>query len=369
MAALLGVTLGAIAKRLHSLGLAATGTGAGRARRYPRATVEALLADSGEGVAPATVNHYIIALRGFGRWLMRTRRVTANPFETLAAVPTATDVRRRRRALSDDELRRLLETTRASTRTIGGLTGPDRYALYLVAASTGIRARALAGLTPRAFDLDAGTVTVPAKLSKNRKTHTVPLRDDVAAMLREYLASKTADTPIWSGSWHSTCVAAKMLRDDLRDAGIPYRVETPDGPTHVDFHALRHTFLTALGRAGVELRTAQLLAGHSSPTITARYSHRSLADLADAVRKLPSLTGDTASVIRTISVPELFVGGHSEASSDNTQTINPPSGVLPEPVAVTGFDASCHREAGSGESSPGRIRTFDPPINSRLLYR
>jgi hypothetical protein len=45
-----------------------------------------------------------------------------------------------------------------------------------------------------------------------------------------------------------------------------------------------------------------LLAGHSSPTLTARYSHRSLADLAEAVRKLPSVTGDTASVIRTRAV-------------------------------------------------------------------
>jgi hypothetical protein len=64
VAALLGVTLGAIAKRLRSLGLTATATGAGRARRYPRATVEALLAGSREGMSPATVNHYIVALRG-----------------------------------------------------------------------------------------------------------------------------------------------------------------------------------------------------------------------------------------------------------------------------------------------------------------
>jgi len=265
----------------------------------------------------------------------------------------------------------LLETTRASTRTIGGLTGPDRFALYLVAASTGIRAGALAGLTPRAFDLDSPSpcVTVPARLSKNRKMHVAPLRPDVVAVLRDYLASKPADAPIWPGSWAASQWAAKMLRHDLSVAGIPYCVETPDGPAYADFHALRHTFLTALGRAGVELRTAQLLAGHSSPTITARYSHRSLADLADAVQKLPSPTGDTAGVIRTISVPDGFSEGHSEASADNSQTIKPVSDELSEPVAVTGFDASCHREAGSGGSSPGRIRTFDPPINSRLLYR
>jgi integrase len=359
VAALLGVTVDTVARQARSLGLSATG--GGKARRYSRPTVEALLATRGKGMAPATTNHYVTALRSFGRWLVRSRRVTVNPFETLTAVSTATDVRRRRRALSDDELHRLLDATRTSTRTIDGLTGPDRFALYLVAASTGIRAGALAGLTPRAFDLDSPSpcVTVPARLSKNRKTHTVPLRPDVAAMLREYLASKSSDSPVWPGSWASARRGAAMLRADLRDAGVPYIVDGPDGPAYADFHSLRHTFLTSLGKAGVELRVAQLIAGHSSPTITARYSHRSLADLADAVKKLPSLTGDTASVIRTNSVPEPFVGGHSEASSDNIQTINPPSGVLSEPVAATGFDATGHRESGTVGSEAGGGRTHE----------
>src|SRR5262249_25088343 len=61
---------------------------------------------------------------------------------------------------------------------------------------------------------------------------------------------------------------------------------------YADFHALRHTFITSLGRAGVELRTAQELAGHSSPIQTARYSHRRLHDLAGAVEMLPRFLPD-----------------------------------------------------------------------------
>ena len=79
-----------------------------------------------------------------------------------------------------------------------------------------------------------------------------------------------------------------MLREDLEAAGIPYAVEGPDGPLFADFHALRHTYLTLLGRGGVDLRTAQELAGHSTPTLTARYTHRRLYDLAGAVEKLPA---------------------------------------------------------------------------------
>src|SRR5262249_49786078 len=43
------------------------------------------------------------------------------------------------------------------------------------------------------------------------------------------------------------------------------------------------------GRAGIDLRTLQELAGHSTPALTARYSHRRLHDLAGAVEKLPRL--------------------------------------------------------------------------------
>jgi Phage integrase family len=80
-----------------------------------------------------------------------------------------------------------------------------------------------------------------------------------------------------------------MIRLDLEAADIPDAVETADGPRHADFHALRHSYLTLLGRGVVDLRTAQELAGHSTPVLTARYSHRGLNDLAVAVGRLPSL--------------------------------------------------------------------------------
>src|SRR5438132_291613 len=84
-----------------------------------------------------------------------------------------------------------------------------------------------------------------------------------------------------------------MLRYDLEAAGIPYAIEGPDGPLFADFHALRHTYLALGGRAGIDLRTLQELAGHSTPTLTARDSHRRLHDLAGAVQKLPRfLPGD-----------------------------------------------------------------------------
>ena len=131
-------------------------------------------------------------------------------------------------------------------------------------------------------------VTLPARHAKNRKTKVQPLPPDLAKLMRSYLASKPAGQPIWGGPWASDHRGAEMLRGDLQVAGIPYIVEGPDGSLYADFHSLRHSYLTLGGRAGIDLRTLQELAGHSTPALTARYSHRRLHDLAGAIEKLPN---------------------------------------------------------------------------------
>jgi excisionase family DNA binding protein len=265
--------------------------GAGRARRLPRATVRAIWERKAKGAGPATVNRYTVAVRGFTRWLVRLRRIGSDPLESLPLVNAAVDVRRARRELTADELRALLAGARASGRTFRGLAGEDRFMLYLVAAGTGFRANALANLTPADFDLDAAApvVTLAARFAKNRRPKVQPLPADVADALRGYLTGKPAGAPVWGGTWASGCAGAEMIRRDLEAVGIPYAADGPDGPEYADFHALRHTYLTMLGRVGVDLRTAQELAGHSTPLLTARYSHRRLYDLAGAVGKLPAL--------------------------------------------------------------------------------
>ena len=289
-AAALGVRRKSVSELVRRHGLATTGKGKGKARRFPRATVEALRDRLSRGASVQTVNRYLAYLKSFCRWLVRDRRMEDNPLAHLQAANVKTDRRHDRRELDVDELRRLLDTTRDSGRLFRGLTGRDRFHLYATACGTGFRASALASLTPESFDLSADlpTVTLTARHNKSRRTKVQPLPPDLADLLRDYLGAKPAGQPVWGGTWASDRLGAEMLRSDLAVAGIPYAVEGPDGPLFADFHALRHTFLTLGSRAGIDLRTLQELAGHSTPTLTARYSHRRLYDLAGAVEKLPS---------------------------------------------------------------------------------
>ncbi|MFL5245863.1 MAG: tyrosine-type recombinase/integrase [Gemmataceae bacterium] len=132
------------------------------------------------------------------------------------------------------------------------------------------------------------TITLAARHAKNRRTKVQPIQPDLAKLLRDYLTGRQAGQPIWVGNWARDYCGAEMLRGDLKSAGIPYSVDGPDGPLYADFHSLRHSYLTLGGRAGIDLRTLQELAGHSTPVLTARYSHRRLYDLAGAIEKLPS---------------------------------------------------------------------------------
>ncbi|CAN5544979.1 hypothetical protein BH11PLA2_BH11PLA2_25240 [soil metagenome] len=304
VAALLGITRKAVGKNLKRRGL--TGTGNGKARRIPRDAVELLVLAAARGVGPQQCNHYVRAAKGFTRWMMRTRRIGMNPLETLTLLNTAADVRRTLRELAGDELRRLFIAARDSDRSYRGLLGDDRYLLYLVAAGTGFRANALANLTPADFDLNSPSpcVTLPARFDKSRRGKVQPLPLDVADALRSYLADKTPCDVVWGGTWRGT--AAEMLRADLDAAGIAYAVEGPDGLEYADFHSLRHSFLTLGGRSGIDLRTLQELAGHSTPSLTARYTHRRLYDLSEAVEKLPALVPNAT--VEPIAIPLRMTG-------------------------------------------------------------
>jgi|GEM_PF-708237 len=374
-ARLLGISGTAVRATVKRHGFAATGNGI--ARTLPRATVEALALRAGKGTGPQTVNHYVRAVRGFFRWLAKVKRIGSNPLDTLELLNVSVDVRRGRRELTVEELQELFRTTRTSDRTFRGLCGEDRYQLYLMAAGTGFRASALAGLTPNDFDFMTPSVTLAAKRNKSRKPKVQPLPSDVADSLRIYLVGRAAQSPVWGGTWAKGHKAAEMLRGDLASAGIPYVVEGPDGPLYADFHSLRHSFLTLGGRAGIDLRTLQELAGHSKPEQTARYSHRRFHDLAGAISKLPALGlvesqkspegGDGASPDVPKDVPTPRIRRHRFAQDCTIVGSGVLGGASAEGPEMKGPGAVLHRVASifSDEGDGGRtrnLRSDSPPI-------
>jgi len=135
-------------------------------------------------------------------------------------------------------------------------------------------------------------------------------------------------------------------------------VEGPDGPEYADFHSLRHSFLTLGGRSGIDLRTLQELAGHSTPVLTARYSHRRLDDLTTAVNKLPNMVpledANPSEAGRKSAVPGAVtcrISSHPVAPIYTIGTVDEAFGRSEETLEKPRPGADLHRAASFGIES------------------
>ena len=240
------------------------------------------------GASAQTSNHYLRAMKQFTRWLRLEKRNIDDPLVRLEMLNVQVDRRHDRRALTDVEVSQLLAAT-LNGKTAYRVEPADRLMLYIMALSTGLRASELASLTTDGLDLDSRppTVTVKAGYSKRRRLDILPLPTDILEQARSWLKEKPKSVKLWPGDWAANKYAGKMLQIDLADAGVPY---VDANGLFADFHALRHTYITNLARNGVSLVTAQKLARHSTPMLTAqRYTHIDLQDQKVAVDRLPSL--------------------------------------------------------------------------------
>ena len=241
------------------------------------------------GLSQSTVNGYFRAFRSFCNWLLRNKYIMSSPCKFVKC-PKLKDsqIVHRRRSLEDCEVEKLIYAAKSSKQIVAGLCGLDRAMLYLVAVNTGFRASELSSLTPESFEL-AGQVPVvkcQSGYTKNKNDASIPIRHDIAKTLADWLLTKPANARVWSGKWAANRHGAKMIRHDLAVAGVEYR----DSLGRVaDFHALRHTFITNLVRAGVHPHNAQRLARHSTIDLTLNtYTHLEISDLANEVSKLGS---------------------------------------------------------------------------------
>jgi integrase len=71
--------------------------------------IEQRQADSETGtIGPRTINQYFETLRAFCNWCVKRKRIASNPVTDVEKVDQTTDVRRQRRALTEDEVTALL---------------------------------------------------------------------------------------------------------------------------------------------------------------------------------------------------------------------------------------------------------------------
>jgi site-specific recombinase XerD len=227
-----------------------------------------------ENLKRKTQNYYLIALRVFLKYLAK-RGIEAMPPERieLAKVPE-----RELDLISEDELERLLATPKGDD-----LKKLRDKAILELLFSTGLRVSELCSLNRDDVDLKKAEFSIRGK---GEKIRLVFLSDSAKAALKNYL-DKRKDieealfvnlTGARTGLAHlnkagpcSTCEKRLTSRSVERivhryaiQAGISKKV-TP--------HVIRHCFATDLLGAGADLRSVQMLLGHSNIATTQIYTH------------------------------------------------------------------------------------------------
>jgi integrase len=234
------------------------------------------------GISNQTFNFYLQAIKEFCNWAVQDRRASESPLRHLKGLNVRTDRRHDRRALSADEVRRLLEATTAQPGRYG-MSGAARAILYKLAVETGLRANELRTLKVSSFDFDNNAVVVEAAYSKHRRRDVLQLRPDTVRELRVFVSGKLPGALVFD--MPALNHLADMFKADLQAAGIDYQ---DAAGRFADFHSLRHTCGTLLAAAGVHPKTAQSIMRHSTIELTmSKYTHTLAGQESDAVAMLP----------------------------------------------------------------------------------
>lgn len=271
---------------------------------------------SGKTAIPAsaaTRKKHLTAIHSFAEWCEKKDRLERNPLYRVTT-PKGGEVRPRR-ALSEDELRRLLaearerplrtaQSNRGGRGNKGGKTvhqakvrpevrerlillGRERALIYKTAVFTRLRADELRHLKVAHLDLD-GTLPIyelPGKYTKNGKPAKGALLPEFVEQLRRFIADsgKGGADPVFTVPDRMN----KIFKRDLRAAGIPLRDH--EG-RYATFHSLRHSANTLLGLAGVPARQRMTFMRHSDIRLTLHVyddeAQYSLKDAVDAFGKL-----------------------------------------------------------------------------------
>jgi len=168
------------------------------------------------------------------------------------------------RFLTGDEQQGLLQACRKST-------WERLYLIVLMALTTGARKGELLGL--RWADVDFRTRTAKLGVTKNGKPRLLPL---TRVVIEEMLKFRGQNEHL---VFHST--VNKETAFDIKKQWLI--VSQVSGLGHCRFHDLRHTAASNLVKAGRTLFEVGTLLGHSSTTMTARYSHLAIHDTQNMV--------------------------------------------------------------------------------------
>lgn len=247
----------------------------------------------GTGLSPKTVHNVHLALRKALGDAVADRLIPANPADAAHRLPTA---RAEMTTWSGAELARFLAAVRDD----------PRFALWRLAATTGLRRGEVLGLRWRELDLEAGRLRVTQqrvrgadglgfgapKTAKGRRS--VALDPTTVAAMRAHRVRQNEERLAFGPGYQDADLVFARADGSPEDPDAISqafeRLERRVGLPRIRFHDLRHTHATLALAAGIHPKVVQERLGHSSITVTLdTYSHAIPAMQEDAATRIAAL--------------------------------------------------------------------------------
>lgn len=187
---------------------------------------------------------------------------------------------------------------------------PDRfYALYLLAAMTGMRRAELCGLRWAAVDLDAGRLAIEdtrvvvngrAKASDGKSENALrllSLDQTTVEVLRQWRADQASERPFFDPAHTGTDLVftwedGRPIHPDVVRQRFN-RMAAACGLPRIRLHDVRHSYATAALKAGINPKIVSERLGHASAAFTLSiYTHA-----------IPGMDRDAAEIIAEVILP------------------------------------------------------------------
>ncbi|NEP59561.1 MAG: phage integrase family protein [Symploca sp. SIO2G7] len=230
---------------------------------------------------PTTVKKMMCALRRVLREAYKLRLIDLETYEAAVDLPPVRlNKRLRGRALSQDEIAALISVCQNDPTP----QGIRDAALLGILRGAGLRRAEVVKLKLGDFEPEIGSLEI--RCAKGGKDRTVYLPEEVIPLVLDWLEIRGYEP-------------GALLYPILKNGRIELRQMTPQavllivrrrakqaGVESFSPHDLRRTFCSDLLDAGVDIVTVQKLAGHNSPTTTAKYDRRGEEAKRKAVQQL-----------------------------------------------------------------------------------
>lgn len=229
-----------------------------------RSDLQAFLAQRFKtGARASSAARGLSALRRFYGHLLQEGRIRVDPTAEISSPKVAKVIPK---ALSEADVEALLQAPDVAS----PLGHRDRAMLETLYA-TGLRVSELTNLRMSELNLSAGLVRIVGKGNKER---LVPLGETALTVLGDYLRNTRSEL-LGDRSSDAVFVTRRggaMTRQAFWQAIKRYALSAGISST-LSPHTLRHAFATHLLNHGADLRSVQMLLGHSDLSTTQIYTH------------------------------------------------------------------------------------------------